>query len=160
MTDAQAEPGGVESVRRLRPDDLEPAIAIDKAITGQSRRGYFERRLAAAKREPSTHIQLAVDGADGLAGFILARVLSGEYGAADDAVVLEVIDVDPARRRHGAGQMLLTALEAEMQQRGLRRLQTEVDWRAHDLLRLLDRDGFSLARRTVLRCAVGPSPDF
>ncbi len=50
------------TVRKLVPDDLAAVAAIDKAVTGRSRKSYFEKRLAAALREPKAHIQLAVDG--------------------------------------------------------------------------------------------------
>ena len=67
-------------VRRLSPDDLEAVVAIDREITGLSRRGYFEKRLAAALREPEAHLQLGLDGEGGLQAYVLARVLTGEFG--------------------------------------------------------------------------------
>ncbi len=142
------------AVRRLRPGDLEDVIALDKAITGRSRRGYFEKRLAAALREPSAHVQVAVDGERGLAGFALARVLSGEYGRTEAALALEVIDVDPALRRRGIGARLLGALERGMGEKGIEEILTEARWTDHGLLRFLAAGGFELAPRQVLECAV------
>ena len=66
-------------VRRLTPDDLDAAVAIDRAIVGDPRRGYFEKRLAAALRQPRAHLQFGIDGPDGLEACVFARVLSGEF---------------------------------------------------------------------------------
>ncbi|MDE2300473.1 MAG: hypothetical protein KGK18_20195, partial [Burkholderiales bacterium] len=65
------------AVRALTPDDLAQVVAIDAAIEGRSRRGYVERRLAAAQREPALHAQFAAVDGRGLAGHLLARVLEG-----------------------------------------------------------------------------------
>jgi GNAT superfamily N-acetyltransferase len=145
---------GAMAVRKLRPGDLEDVIALDKAITGRSRRGYFEKRLAAALREPSAHVQFAVDGDRGLTGFVLARVLTGEYGRTEAALTLEVIDVDPALRRRGIGARLLAAIEDEMREKGITEILTEANWTDHELLRFLAAGGFALAPRQVLECAV------
>ncbi|MBC8242283.1 MAG: hypothetical protein H8E30_17675, partial [Alphaproteobacteria bacterium] len=51
--------------RRLAPDDLDGAVAIDRDIIGHSRRDYFEKRLAAALRDPDAHIQFGIDGPEG-----------------------------------------------------------------------------------------------
>jgi GNAT superfamily N-acetyltransferase len=142
------------AVRRLKPDDLDAVIALDKAITGRSRRGYFETRLAAALREPSAHVQYAVEDDRGLAGFVLAHLLSGEYGRGEQVLALEVIDVAPGRRRQGVGRQLLGALEGEMGRIGIKEILTEASWTDHELLRFLTAAGFELAPRQVIECAV------
>ncbi len=42
--------GGQPGTRALRPKDLDAVIEIDRRITGRTRRGFFEKRLEAAKR--------------------------------------------------------------------------------------------------------------
>lgn len=148
------------SVRALAPDDLAAVTAIDKTVTGRSRKGYFEKRLAAALREPKAHIQLAIDGEAGvagprLAGYVLARIRAGEYGRDEPSVVLEVINVDPAAHRRGLGRRLLAGLEDAMRRRGIRRLETEVSWKLHEMMRFVDAAGFSLAPRQILQREVG-----
>lgn len=147
------------SVRNLAPDDLAAVAAIDKTVTGRSRKGYFEKRLAAALREPKAHIQLAIDGGGGLTGYVLARIRAGEYGRDEPSVVLEVINVDPAAHRHGLGRRLLAGLEDAMRRRGIRRLETEVSWKLHEMMRFVDAAGFSLAPRQILQREVGPGAD-
>lgn len=144
----------VSEPRQLQPGDLDAAVAIDRTLTGSSRRGYFEKRLAAALREPNRHLQFGIDGEDGLVAYVLARVLSGEYGHDEESVLLEVIGVDPARAGQGLGTKLLATLEAAMRRRGIAELETAIEWRDHALVRFFARHGFAKAPRHILACPV------
>ncbi len=138
------------TVRRLSQEDLERAVAIDRDIVGHSRRGYFEKRLAAALRDPEGHIQFGIDGESGLEAFVLSRVLQGEFGRDMPAVVLEVIDVAPSQQHHGHGAALLDALEAESRNRGIDEIQTSIVWTDHIMARFFGEHGFRKARRQVI----------
>ena len=48
-------------VRRLRPSDLEPVIAIDAKATGRRRVGYFELKLEMARNETGIEVSLAAE---------------------------------------------------------------------------------------------------
>ncbi len=141
-------------LRRLAPADLEAVVSIDAAAGGRSRRDYFERRLAAALRDPTHHLQVAAHDGTHLAGFALARVLSGEFGQDRPALMLEVIGVEGSRRGRGVGGRLLAALESQARRQDIRELATEVSWRQDRMLRFLARSGFDLASPHVLKCAV------
>ncbi len=148
------------NVRHLTADDLDAAVAIDRAIVGYSRRGYFEKRLAAALRDPGGHIQFAIDGADGTGGLeaaVLARVQSGEFGRDASSVMLEVIDVAPAQQNAGHGAALLGALEAEMRRRGIAELQTTIAWTDHVMAQFFAASGFVKAPRHIIAAAVDPA---
>jgi len=141
-------------LRRLGPADLEAVVAIDAAAGGGSRRDYFERRLAAALRDPVRHLQYAAQDGRDLAGFALARVLAGEFGRDRPALLLEVIGVDSGRRGRGVGAQLLAALESQARSQGIGELWTQASWRQDRMLRFLARAGFDLAASHVLACAV------
>ena len=141
--------------RRLAPADLDAVVAMDAAIGGRARRAYFERRLAQAKRLPELHAQFAVEDRGTFAGFVLGRVLEGEFGRTQPAVRLELIEVAPDERGHGAGRVLEHALENEAVKRGARELRTAALWTDHAMLRFLDANGWRLARNQVLDCAIG-----
>jgi GNAT superfamily N-acetyltransferase len=143
--------------RALATGDLEAVVAIDAALTGRSRRAYFERRLAAAKRRPELHAQFAVDQDGALAGYVLGRVLKGEFGRAAPAMRLEQMGVKRELQHHGFGVALGTALEEEARRRGIRDLRTASIWREHDMLRYLDHSGWSLGRVVVIECALAES---
>ncbi len=139
-------------IRRLRPSDLDGAINIDRALMGRSRRGYFERRLALALHNPPAHIQFRAEHDDRLVGYLLARVLTGEFGVDRTVVLLEALGVEPAHKGHGAGRHLLEGLEGEMRKRGITELRSQARWTNHDLLRFFDAAGFELAPRQVVEC--------
>jgi predicted N-acetyltransferase YhbS len=138
--------------RRLAARDLPGVVAIDAALSGRTRRAYFERRLAAAQRDPERHLQLGVDSGGALAGFMLGRVLEGEFGRSEPEVRLEAFGIARAQQHHGLGTALAKAFEAEAVQRGVREIRTTALWREHALLRYLDHAGYRLAASHVLDC--------
>ena len=145
-------------VRSLEKTDLDAVVALDGRNVGRSRRGYFERRLASALRDPKSHLQLAAVGLSGLEGFALARITSGEYGRPEPAVLLEAIGVEPSRQHAGIGRRMLGALRAKAVARGIGTVVTEVDWRNHAMLQYLAGAGFTLAPRLLLDRVVTRMP--
>lgn len=149
---------GDARTRPLSKDDLERVVAIDREITGRSRRGYFEKRLASALRWPKRHLQTAAVGPGGVVGFLLARVSEGEYGREDASCVIEAVGVASDARRAGIGGKLVAELESLLRTRSIGAMVTEVDWHNHSMARLLDAAGFSLAPRVVLERPVHRMP--
>jgi ribosomal protein S18 acetylase RimI-like enzyme len=142
------------SIRPLARLDLDAVVAIDAAIERRPRRDYFERRLRAALNEPSLHAQFAASDAHGLAGYILARVLEGEFGESERALRLEVVGARTDLQGHGVGSRLIDALAAWGRRHGITRIRTVAAWNDHRMLAWLDRQGFALARNHVVDCAV------
>jgi GNAT superfamily N-acetyltransferase len=142
------------AVRPLAREDLEGVVAIDAAIEGRPRRDYFERRLKSALLEPKLHAQFAAADGAGLAGFILARVLEGEFGRTEPGLRLEVLGVRDDVRGHGVGRQLFDALASWAQRHGIRDLRTQAAWNDHRMVRWLDAMGFTLAPNHIVDCAV------
>ena len=140
--------------RTLAARDLDSVVAIDTVLSGRARRGYFERRLAAAKRDPDRHLQFAVDEDGALAGFMLGHSLEGEFGRTEPQMRLEAFGIDPAAQGRGLGLALSSAFEGAAIRRGLREIRTAALWRQHGLLRFLDRAGYRLGGSHVLDCAL------
>ncbi len=141
-------------VRPLEARDLDDVVALDRKIAGRGRRGYFEKRLASALRSPETHIQVAAERDGVLIGFALARVLRGEFGRTDPAVLIEAITVDPGCQRRGIGRRLIAAIEDVMRRKGIRKMKTQAAWTDHEVLRFLDSLGFEMAPRQIVECSV------
>ena len=99
------------TLRRLAAQDMGAVAQIDAAITGRSRRSFFERRLEAALREPAVNLQFAVEQEGRVAGYLLARKLEGEFGRAEPALRLEIIGVAPGKQGKGLGLALLRKLQ-------------------------------------------------
>jgi ribosomal protein S18 acetylase RimI-like enzyme len=142
------------SVRALTADDLAQVAAIDAAIEGRSRRGYVERRLAAALRDPALHAQFAATDENGLAGYILARVLEGEFGRGGRSLRLELVGVRPDTRGHGVGTRLFDALAQWARRHAIQDLRTQAGWNDFTMLQWLDGMGFRMAPNVIVDCAV------
>jgi predicted N-acetyltransferase YhbS len=159
-TPATAPAGAAEpvTIRALLPDDLNAVVGIDAAIEGRSRRAYVERRLASALREPALHAQFAAVSPQGLVGYILARVLEGEFGRSEPGLRLEMVGVRPDARGHGTGRLLFEALTQWARRHGIRELRTSADWRDATMLGWLAARGFTLAPSLIIDCAPGDAP--
>jgi predicted N-acetyltransferase YhbS len=147
------------AIRPLAPSDLEAVVAIDAALGRRSRRAYVERRLAAALREPGLHAQFGAADGGMLVGYVLARVLEGEFGRTAPGLRLELVGVRPERQHHGVGHALLDALAAWGARHGVRELRTSAAWNDHALLAWFDAMGFRLAPGLIIDRAVGDDVD-
>lgn len=141
-------------IRPLAKGDLDAVVAIDAEIESRSRRGYLERRLEAAMREPSLHVQFAAVQGDRLVGYVLARVLIGEFGRSAPGFRLEIVGVHKEARGLGVGGKLMQALTAYGHRHGMTDLHTSASWKDHDMLRWFDAMGFVLAAERWLDCPV------
>jgi GNAT superfamily N-acetyltransferase len=154
------ETAGNGDLRPLTVDDLERVVAIDRMVVGRSRRGFFETRLKGALRDPHRFLFIGVCEAGDLVGFVLARVLEGEFGGNAAVAVLDAIGLDPGRRGEGYGRQLMSGLENVMRQKNVRELQSQLDWDNHALMGFLDAAGFRLAPRVVLSRPVAHGVEF
>ena len=145
-------------LRRMTPADLDAVVALDAALTGRTRRAYFERRLAAARRQPELHLQFVAEEDGAFRGHALARVLEGEFGRSRPGLRLEVISVDPAAQSRGIGCALHRALEEEAGKRAITEFRTAAAWRNYAMLRFLDGVGYELAPDQVIECALHDNP--
>ncbi|MGL6108835.1 MAG: GNAT family N-acetyltransferase [Rubrivivax sp.] len=143
------------TVRALTPQDLDAVVAIDAAAEGRTRRAYVQRRLNAALAQPALHVQLAAVDSAGLAGYILARRTSGEFGRPAPSLRLEVVGVRDDRRGQGVGRQLLQALASYATRHGVAELRTTAPWTDRRMLPWLHAMGFELAPDQVVECAVG-----
>jgi ribosomal protein S18 acetylase RimI-like enzyme len=137
-------------IRPLNSDDLEPVIEIDKSLTGNSRRGFFQKRLTAALEQPADYVYVGLEDGGSLVGYALAKMVDGEYGTPGARASLDSIGVDPAHQGRGAGHGLLDAIEEVLVHKGVHALSSQVDWSDQALVSFLAEAGFSLAARIVL----------
>lgn len=137
-------------VRELRPDDLEPVIALDEKNTGRRRTEYFKLKLKQNLSDTGIVVSLAAELDGCFCGFLLARVYYGEFGRPEPVAVLDTFGVHPDFRRQGVGSALMRQLCRNL--RGLRvlRLQTEVGWDNPTLLAFFKEQGFRLSQRLCL----------
>jgi predicted N-acetyltransferase YhbS len=147
------------SVRTLVEGDLEAVIAIDRAITGRSRREFYARRVRGAQEDPGAAVPLAAESEGRLVGFAFAHVLDGEFGGRAPVGVLDAIAVSADVQRQGVAAALLAALEATLAARGVRELRTQAEWAEHGLAAFLWTAGFRVSPRLVLERSLERPPD-
>lgn len=138
------------TVKPLSPNDLAAVIAIDAAASGLSRRGYFEKRLAAATENPRDYVFVGVFEKDALAGFAFAKLVNGAFGIAGASASLDAFGVDPSHELQGLGLKLLTEVENVLRHKGVTKLTSQVNWDQWPVLSFLAHSGFEMAPRIVL----------
>lgn len=134
----------------LSPGDLDAVVAIDRALGGVSRRGFFEKRLAAALEDPGDFVYVGLRGHDGLVGYAFARMVAGEFGKPGARAGLDSIGVAPGHQGRSAGRLLLAAVEEVLRHKGVDELTSQVEWTNPALLGFFGKAGFTLAPRIVL----------
>jgi ribosomal protein S18 acetylase RimI-like enzyme len=143
-------------LRSLHRDDLDRVSAIESRITGHSRKGFLEKRFAAAAESPDGFIACAAVRDDELSGYALARIQEGEFGARDTVADLDVIGIDPGVQGKGIGKALLAEMERRLKTRGIGTLRTLVDWESPPMIRFFSSTGFLLAPAQVLERDTSP----
>ena len=137
-------------VRQLRPQDLEAVIALDAKAVGRRREEYFKLKLKQALSDTGIQMSLGAE-LDGIfAGFLLARVYYGEFGAPEPVAVLDTMGVHPDFRGRGVASDLIDQLRTNLLGLGIRTLQTEVSWQNPGLLAFFQHEGFQPAPRFCL----------
>lgn len=134
----------------LIADDLDAVVAIDKALGGVSRRGFFEKRLAAALEDPGDFVHVGLRAAGRIVGYAFARLVAGEFGRPGARAGLDIIGVDPSHQGQSAGRQMLASIEEVLRHKGVGELTSQVDWTNPALLGFFARSGFTLAPRIVL----------
>ncbi|HMA32805.1 MAG TPA: GNAT family N-acetyltransferase [Casimicrobiaceae bacterium] len=142
------------TLRRLARGDLEAVVDIDAVSEGRRRHPYFARRLDAAIREPARHVQLAAVEDGEVVGYILARVLEGEFGRDEPALAIEAIGARHDSMGIGIGTRLLAALGEDARRLGIAQFQTQAAWNNHPMLRWLDKNDFAIAASHIVDCPV------
>ena len=129
---------------------------IESRITGSSRRGFLGKRFAAAVESPDGFIACATSLDGKLAGYAIARIQEGEFGAPEAVAVLDVIGIDPDVQGTGIGKALLAEMERRMKTRGIGTLRTQVDWGNPAMIRFFSSTGFLLAPAQILERDTSP----
>jgi ribosomal protein S18 acetylase RimI-like enzyme len=143
-------------LRSLHRDDLDRVCGIESRFTGQSRKGFLEKRFAAAEKSPDGFIACAAVRDGKLSGYAIARIQEGEFGARDAVAVLDVIGIDPDAQSEGIGKALLAEMERRMKARGIGTLRTQVEWGSPPMIRFFSSTGFLLAPAQVLERDTSP----
>ena len=146
MTDGCRQPRTLRSARSRARISTPSSPSTRRSKAG---RGAPISSAACRRRcdEPELHAQFAAAEARGLAGYILARVLEGEFGRSEPALRLEVVGVRADAQGHGVGDRLFDALADWARRHDVRDLRTQAAWNDHRDGALARRDGIHASRR-------------
>ncbi len=146
------------SVKPLSPQDLNAVVAIDKAASGVSRRGYFEKRLLAVINQPGEFAFVGAYAKDRLVGFAFAKLVTGEFGKSGASASLDAIGIDQNFGLQGVGQKILDEVEAVLRHKGVTSLTSQINWDQWPVLSFFAHAGFRMAPGIVLNRTTSELP--
>lgn len=146
------------SVKPLSPQDLDAVIEIDKAASGISRRGYFEKRLLAVVNQPAEYVFVGAYAGDKLVGYAFAKLVSGEFGKTGASASLDAIGIDRSFGMQGVGQKILDEVEAVLHHKGVTSLTSQINWDQWPVLSFFAHAGFQMAPGIVLSRSTSELP--
>jgi len=135
------------TIRLMTANDLDAVLGIDEKILKSSRPEYyqlkFERLFASSDYLPTSFV--AED--DGVVvGFLMGELYMGEFGIFQEVASLDTIGVDPSYQQKGIGKKLMDEFIGHLQQTGVTKINTLVDWDDSRLIQYFSANGFSLSR--------------
>jgi GNAT superfamily N-acetyltransferase len=108
--------------------DLDAVVALDAAITGTEKAGYWQdmlERFTLKKPRSNRYFLVGKSPDDKLVGFIIGEIRAWEFGSPPCGWVI-ALNVTADRREQGIGAMLFDALCAEMKRDGVTTIRTMV----------------------------------
>jgi len=143
------------TVRDLGEDDLSAVIRIDALHTGEPKpeywRAVFDDFLRGERRRP--RVGLAVDGPDGMLGYLLGEVRAFEFGSEPCGWVFAV-GVDPDAVRRGVASCLLAEACRRFRDAGVATTRTMVERTHVPVLSFFRTNGFTAGRFVQLELAL------
>ncbi len=150
MTKTSQDSATGDMITPLSAEDLNAVVAIDQALTGTSRRDFFQRRLDAALEDPDEFVYVGLRQDNQLIGYALARLVHGEFGKPGASAALDAIGVNPAHQGQNVGSRVLQAVEKVLRHKGVSELTSQVRWADQYLLAFFANVGFEIAPRVTL----------
>ncbi len=142
-------------VRSLASTDLGQVVHIDKKITGQDRRAFFQRKFEEVLFESGIRVSLIAEIDGMVTGFIMARVDFGEFGRTASEAVIDTLGVTRAFRSQHVGHAMLAQLLVNLASLQVDSVRSAVEWSNFDLLGFLASCGFNPSQRLALSCDLG-----
>lgn len=130
------------TIRTVKGTDLKALIDIDAKLLGQARPEFWHTKLELLEHRPP--IASLVAESDGkVVGYITGDASGWEFGIPNTVAWFETIGVDPAYQNRGIANKLLQEMVANLKKVGITTIYTDVNWRDWDLVKFLDKAGFS-----------------
>jgi ribosomal protein S18 acetylase RimI-like enzyme len=138
-------------LRVLKQSDLDAIVAIDEFATKESRREYYERKIASILNKNANincSIVCEVDGK--VVGFMMGYVFFGEFGISDATSTIDTLGVHPDFRKYGVASEMLDQFMMNMKAAGVKKVYTLVSWDDFALEKFFARQKFVPSKRINL----------
>ena len=83
-------------------------------------------------------------------GFLMAEVVSGEFGLPENQATIDTIGILPEYRGKGLASELFDHTLNQLQKLGINKIQTLVDWKDQGLIRFFANKGFAPGKMVFL----------
>ncbi|MBU4564938.1 MAG: GNAT family N-acetyltransferase [Desulfarculus sp.] len=132
-------------IRLMRNEDFDAVVGIDRKITLESRRQYYELKFDKLfKSKDYVPASLVAEDEDGaVVGFVMGELYLGEYGILQEEATLDTIGVDPDFQHQGVGERLMQEFMEHMRSLGVEKINTLVHWNDANLIRFFSANNFS-----------------
>lgn len=138
-------------IRVLRNEDLDACVRIDKMVSGQERREYYQRKLAGIVGNSHNINASLVAELDGrVVGFMMGDIYFGEYGIPENTGTIDTLGVHPDYQNRGVASDLIEQFLDNMKVAGVKRVYTLVNWDDFGLEKFFNRHKFAPSKRINL----------
>lgn len=138
------------TLRQLAASDLAAVTRLDATNGGDSRAGFFERRLKGEQQDPEGFFSCVAERNGQVAGFLLGHFLDGEFGVQGRVAVLDAVAIDPGAQRQGLARSMVTEFDRAARERNAGEMRTQAQWDRPGLVEFFSAAGFRLSPRLVL----------
>jgi ribosomal protein S18 acetylase RimI-like enzyme len=143
-------PHDTVDVRSMTDQDLPALKRIDRQLTGLDRADYINAKLTEAMNDSAVRVSLTARIDEAPAGFLMARIDSGDFGHVEPVAVIDTMDVSPDFAGHGVGEALLSQLMTNLAGLRIEKVETTLAVDNLDLLGFFYRFGFLPSQRIAL----------
>ena len=107
-------------MRVLKQEDLDAIVAIDEFASKQSRREYYERKIASIlNKNANINCSLVCEVEGKVVGFVMGYVFFGEFGISDATATIDTLGVHPKLQKFGVASEMLDQFLMNMKAAGV-----------------------------------------
>lgn len=130
-------------MRVLKQSDLDAIVAIDELATKQSRREYYERKIASIlNKNTGINCSLVCEIDGKVVGFVMGYVFFGEFGITESTATIDTMGVHPEFQKFGVASEMLDQFMMNMKVAGVKKVFTLVNWDDFALEKFFSRNRF------------------
>ena len=106
-------------IRKMRPDDFQDIVEIDKKIVGKDRVTSWPQKVTSHIYTYTPYLCFVAEVDNNVVGFILGDMRGSEYSLPLSCWV-DIVGIDPDYQRQGIGKKLINAFWEECQRNGVK----------------------------------------